>query len=258
MCPHTPNVLSVVSIRPYPLHDFQRRRAHYSHAARQALAWFARLQDSEANGRAEPTPGVRPSPKMPVYARMKLWNSPPLSEALARFPAAVPPAAARNRLRSPGRWAAAASVLLLAGWILAASGLIDRWRADYTTVAGEQRRIALADGSIVILNTDSALALDFNDDRRGVRLLAGEAYFESALRHDLSSSVPTTRPYGWWVIRGSVRETSVAVDGGIVACGNDQNTSVQVTAGRYRSQKKPSRRRKPSTPETRSPGSEDA
>lgn len=205
----------------------------------EALAWFARLQDSEASvaeRKAFQSWYAAKPENAEAYARVeKLWNSPPLSEALARFPAAVPPAAARNRLRSPGRWAAAASVLLLAGWILAASGLIDRWRADYTTVAGEQRRVALADGSTVILNTDSALALDFNDDRRGVRLLAGEAYFEvhpdSARPFVVSTDNATVRVVGTRFAVRSGETTSVAVDSGIVACGNGQGTSVQVTAG---------------------------
>ncbi|BBA32125.1 putative FecR-like transmembrane sensor [Methylocaldum marinum] len=204
-----------------------------------ALAWFARLRDSET-GAAEREAFAAWRAAKPehaeAYARVeKLWNSPALSKALARFPAAVPPVVVRTPWRKPRRWAAAASVLLLVGWLAAASGLIDRWRADYTTVAGEQRRIALADGSTVILNTDSALALDFNDDRRGVRLLAGEAYFEvrsdSARPFVVSTGNTTVRVVG---TRFSVRTgetTSVAVDSGIVACTNGQGAGVRVTAG---------------------------
>lgn len=205
----------------------------------EALAWFARLQDSEASAAERKAfhswRAAKPE-NAEVYARVeKLWNSPALSEALAKFPAAIPPAATRNRRRTPGRWAAAASVLLLASWMLAASGLIDRWRADYTTVAGEQRRIALADGSIVILNTDSALALDFNDDRRGVRLLAGEGFFEvhpdSARPFVVSTDNATVRVVGTRFVVRAGEKTSVAVDSGIVACGNEKGAGVQLTAG---------------------------
>lgn len=205
----------------------------------EALTWFARLRDSET-GAAEREAFLAWHAAKPenteAYARVeKLWNSPALSEALARFPAAVPPVVARSRRRTARRWASAASVLLLAGWIAAASGLIDRWRADYTTVAGEQRRIALADGSTVVLNTDSALALDFNNDRRGVRLLAGEAYFEvrpdSARPFIVSTGNATVRVVGtrFAVLAGET--TSVVVDSGIVACGNEKGASVKVTAG---------------------------
>lgn len=206
----------------------------------EALAWFARLRDSQTSAVEREAFAVWRAAKpenAAAYVRVeKLWNSPALSEALARFPpAAVPPVVARSRWRTSRRWAAAASVLLLAGWILAASGLVDRWRADYTTVAGEQRRIELADGSTVVLNTDSALALDFNNDRRGVRLLAGEAYFE--VRPDserpfiVSTDSATVRVVGtrFAVLAGAA--TSVTVDSGIVACANGQGASVRVTAG---------------------------
>jgi transmembrane sensor len=50
----------------------------------------------------------------------------------------------------------------------------------YETGVGEMRRIAMPDGSIVNLNTASALYVRFSDDRRAVFLDAGEALFEVA------------------------------------------------------------------------------
>lgn len=52
----------------------------------------------------------------------------------------------------------------------------------YTTAVGEMRRIALADGSTLILNTDSAARVRLTHEQRSVRLLRGEAVFEVA--HD--------------------------------------------------------------------------
>lgn len=46
------------------------------------------------------------------------------------------------------------------------------------TAIGHQKRIALADGTKVILNTNSRLAVHFTGARRDVHLLRGEAYFE--------------------------------------------------------------------------------
>lgn len=54
------------------------------------------------------------------------------------------------------------------------------WQADYTSGKGERRTLTLADGSRVTLNTDSALAVRFDDAVRRVELLQGEAFFEVA------------------------------------------------------------------------------
>ena len=51
-------------------------------------------------------------------------------------------------------------------------------RASYETAIGSQKRITLADGSSVILNTNSRLDVDFFGNRRDVHLMRGEAYFE--------------------------------------------------------------------------------
>ncbi|MDT4331658.1 FecR family protein [Methylomonas sp. MED-D] len=54
------------------------------------------------------------------------------------------------------------------------------WRADYSTGKGEQRSVTLADGSRVMLNTATALAIHFDASTRRVELLAGEAFFDVA------------------------------------------------------------------------------
>ncbi|QKV52214.1 FecR domain-containing protein [Comamonas antarctica] len=48
------------------------------------------------------------------------------------------------------------------------------WMADEATALGEQRSIALPDGSRLTLNTASAVAIRFTAEERRVRLLAGE------------------------------------------------------------------------------------
>lgn len=54
------------------------------------------------------------------------------------------------------------------------------WQADYVTSKGEQRTVTLADGSRVILNSATALAVLFDGSVRRVELLQGEAFFEVA------------------------------------------------------------------------------
>lgn len=50
------------------------------------------------------------------------------------------------------------------------------------TSVGEQKVLSLADGSVIHLNTDSLVLVDFSDSRRDIHLLRGEAHFEVA--HD--------------------------------------------------------------------------
>jgi len=74
------------------------------------------------------------------------------------------------------------AVLLCAGgaaWSLRESGQWQAWRADYRTAVGEQRRITLADGSELLLNTASAIDLDFDERARRLRLLEGEVLVQA-------------------------------------------------------------------------------
>lgn len=57
----------------------------------------------------------------------------------------------------------------------------------YESAIGAQKRITLADGTSVILNTNSRLDVNFSANRRDVRLVRGEAYFDVV--HD------NTRPF---------------------------------------------------------------
>ncbi|WP_246782850.1 FecR family protein [Allostella humosa] len=83
------------------------------------------------------------------------------------------------------RWthvaAVAASLLLFAGSLAVWVGdPVVLATADYRTAPGEQRRVALADGSTVDLGPASAIAVDYGDSTRRVRLLSGVAYFTAA------------------------------------------------------------------------------
>lgn len=50
----------------------------------------------------------------------------------------------------------------------------------YATAKGEQRRIALVDGSTLMLDTDTEVRVLYSEDQREVDLLAGRAHFEVA------------------------------------------------------------------------------
>lgn len=91
------------------------------------------------------------------------------------FAAVLQPA----RSRQFTRWAAGIVAAALVALALFADPLT-ALRADASTAVGEQRRLVLDDGSIVHLNTDTALAVRFSAAERRIELLRGEAFFEVA------------------------------------------------------------------------------
>lgn len=97
-------------------------------------------------------------------------------------PLATPPIALPMARGAPlRRWAPMA---LAASLALAIVGQVNdwptRWQADAMTETGEQRTIAMPDGSHILLNTDSAVAFDYAPGHRTIRLLKGEAAFTVA------------------------------------------------------------------------------
>lgn len=78
----------------------------------------------------------------------------------------------------------AASVLLMGERNVGGSGATADAGAfgvpDYATGKGERLHGNLPDGTIITLNTASAIDVAFAEERREVRLLSGEAYFEVA------------------------------------------------------------------------------
>lgn len=93
--------------------------------------------------------------------------------------AALPIRRQRPRLR---RWLASASLVLL----VAVIGLLQgpQWllplQADHYTARGEVRSFVLPDGSEAILDSHSAIRLNYSADTRQVELLAGSAVFQVA------------------------------------------------------------------------------
>jgi transmembrane sensor len=77
-------------------------------------------------------------------------------------------------------------------------------KGTYETAVGSQKKITLADGTSVILNTNSRLDVDFADKQRDVHLTRGEAYFEVV--HD------KTRPFTVYANNYVVRDIGTAFD----------------------------------------------
>lgn len=159
---------------------------------KQAIAWFTRM-----NGRPSPADRIDFEAWLAAsgdHARhyekvAALWSDMgPLSAALSAaeteaLAAPLERIRALRRERGRGRATAGAALgLVLAlglGWTwLDRPHLFENWQADQVTARGEQRIVALADGSTVQLDSDSALVIDVSDGTRRVRLLRGAAFFE--------------------------------------------------------------------------------
>ncbi|WP_119695004.1 FecR family protein [Ectopseudomonas oleovorans] len=84
-----------------------------------------------------------------------------------------------TRLR---RWSAAACLTLLLGGLGLSQGerMLLPLLADHHTAVGEVRSLTLSDGSDVILDSGSAIRLDYSAGQRRVELLAGAAIFQVA------------------------------------------------------------------------------
>lgn len=97
--------------------------------------------------------------------------SSPLGNAIAQ--AALAPPDSAHRRRVVGTLMVLASVGV-ATWSASEYVPVREWAADHRTGVGERRTLVLADGTSVLLNTDTALDVRFDDVERRVKLIAGE------------------------------------------------------------------------------------
>ncbi|EUC00149.1 anti-FecI sigma factor, FecR [Rhizobium sp. CF080] len=94
--------------------------------------------------------------------------------------AAVPKTVAPRRRRVVGGGIAALLLMGCLGIIASDTGLIAWYRSDFYTPVGVIKRIDLDDGSVVTLNTDSAIQVRYGQTERRIVLLRGEAFFDVA------------------------------------------------------------------------------
>ena len=161
--------------------DFE---AWLAHSSVNASAWRALQQASQAMDTATPVFSDRWKPFL-AEARgeasssgedVSRWKS---KRALQSTPGLRSPSVRHKRRRSAlrlGGIAVAASLLA----VLAGPDLLLDLRADYTTGKAEIRTIDLPDDSRITLAPESALDIAYTPGERGIRLLAGEAFFEVA------------------------------------------------------------------------------
>ena len=95
------------------------------------------------------------------------------------------------------RWAMAAMVALVTLGAVLQENRLEIWLADYRTGVGERTSLTLNDGSVIHLNTNTALSVHYTSGLRQIELLSGEAQFMVAK--------DTTRPFVVHAAEGQTR-----------------------------------------------------
>lgn len=152
-----------------------------------ALTWFTRLNSGDA-GDEDRTSHARWMAADPMhqaeYARLaRIWRDldqiTDPREALDMSAAMIPPSA-RTGFASRRAFLTAGAAALAAASVAVVASPPDFLTSDHVTGTGEQRSLTLEDGSRVDLDADTAIALDFSETERKIRLLRGRAFFEVA------------------------------------------------------------------------------
>ncbi|MEE3664227.1 FecR family protein [Brenneria sp. g21c3] len=163
------------------------RNKNSSALGEEAITWLVRLTSGESSpsmlAAFREWHSQSPEHAKAMDEARKLWVT--VGEALPAslstdndnvVPLSVPAAPSSGRRRR--NLAVAASVVVA----LAVGVYSHLHRYDYSTQTGEQRLVAMSDGSKVQLDTNTALNVDYRPTLRQVQLAQGEAYFDVA--HD--------------------------------------------------------------------------
>lgn len=185
----------------------------------EALDWFVRLEaspgDEELLRKFNLWYGQCPENQEAYESISAVWASPDFAAALkGHDERAGQRGAHRPRHRASVRrratqWIVSAAALLLVGAYLYPAVLI-QLEADYATSTGQQQLVSLPDGSSAFLNTSSAIAVDFSDGKRNVRLLQGEAFFD--VIHDPNHPFIVAGRYGEAQVKGTAFAVETASD----------------------------------------------
>ena len=153
------------------------------HALDEAAGWIARLGagalTAEERAAFEAWQAADPANADAYRKVAALWDSGELAAAArgGAEPAPAPAIPRRHRSRVLGLVAASVLLVVVVGlWQI--DEVAVTLAADHRTATGEQAFLDLSDGSRMVLNSGSAVDVAYEDGRRQVHLLAGEAYFE--------------------------------------------------------------------------------
>ncbi len=209
-----------------------------------AARWFVRLQEpavsADEQQRFDAWLNQHPQHRDEFQLLQGLWTAADLLPA-PRLKALAETRPARRERRPLLRYAVAASVLAVALGLGLFSGLNHpgSYSAEFSTVLGERKHVALPDGSVIDLNSRSRLQVHYEMDRRLIELSEGEAMF--SVEHDSSRPFVVEAGSGKITVTGTrfdvrrdVTQTRVAVEQGTVKVqGHDapDNEFINLTAG---------------------------
>ncbi|MGU3575356.1 FecR family protein [Brucellaceae bacterium C25G] len=157
------------------------------HIKNEALDWFLRLQDDDTAETIHAFESwLKDDPAhQKAYSQLEaLYRMPALRKAtlsdtrMRNTHVQGAPVKRRNHKRQKMFAFVAASCAMLLIFTLQFNNLWVWWQADFQTAYGEQQIVNLPDGSVVLLNSGTAIALDFTDQERRINLLKGEAFFD--------------------------------------------------------------------------------
>lgn len=150
--------------------------------ARQAVRWWLALQDGQAS--AADSAGLAAWRAQHPEHELAWQRIEAVSGQLAAIPAPLATAAMAAPARAKRRHAARLlAALLVAGGgaaVLPVRPAWQSWTADASTATGQRRSMRLPDGSLLVINTDSAVNLRFDAQQRVVQLLRGEVMVQTA------------------------------------------------------------------------------
>lgn len=144
----------------------------------QAVDWYVKLHDSAASDttRSEWHAWLAADPQH-AHAWQRIEQ---LQQRLGQAPAGLA-GAALEQARQQRRAAVKMLAVLLGVGVVGWRGYqVSPWSADYSTRVGQRRHLTLADGSRLVLDTDSWVDVQFDGSQRLIVLRQGEILVETA------------------------------------------------------------------------------
>ncbi len=150
----------------------------------EAMSWLLRLEGAEGNEelRAQHSAWLHSNPVHEIawQKATKAWSVAGKTPGQSELPAAetenVLPFVLRRRRGTA--WVAMAAAACLT--VFVAPQLWLQASADFSTQTAELRTVQLSDGSSIQLGAQTSISVDLKADKRSVKLLAGQAFFDIA------------------------------------------------------------------------------
>lgn len=157
------------TLDPTELEDQAIEKLVHLHSGRATpadhLTWRNWCQRTEAHAHA-------------AHMAEALWGALPQTQHAQHF---VAPTPCKRRKSARAVWAAGVAACI--ALVIFSGVLLRPWSAlyaDHVTDAGERRALHLEDGSLLWMNGDTVLSVDYRPERRAITLYHGEALFEVA------------------------------------------------------------------------------